>query len=187
MSSYVYSYHLAGGLLLVVLAAAATGLLLTLVLPKERDGDLPWFFQRLHDLFNPKTLVIEKILKLFYVFFTCLSVLTGVVFVFEGLFHLPLLAAGLFLAVVAPLLLRGLYELLLLLVLQVKTTREIDAKLARLLREAPPQPAPPPQPPEPAVPHTPPAMTHCPACGTWYRTDLPACPICSHLAAQGEP
>ena len=185
----------------VVLAVALTALLVVLVTPQEKDGKLPYFFQLLHDLFNPKKLVIEKILQVIDVFFTCLSVLIGLYYLLAGFFHMDLMTvlAGLFLILIVPALVRLAYELILLLVIQVKTTREINQKLGRLL---PPEPEEPQQtPPEPENTPTAPvmvarsdgtpvamparyiawkkdAMVHCPACGTWYRKTQETCPIC---------
>lgn len=117
----------------VVLAVALTALLVVLVTPKEKDGKLPYFFQLLHDLFNPKKLVIEKIIQVIDVFFTCLSVLIGIYFLLVGFFHLNLMTVltGLFLILIVPALVRLVYELIMLLVIQVKTTREISRKLSR--------------------------------------------------------
>ena len=110
------NYALAGA---VVLAVALTALLVILVLPKERDGRLPRFFQILHDLFQPKTFVIERIVQILYVFFTCLSVLVGLYDFLGALFGLQmgLLFRALFFLLIAPALLRGAYELILLLVM----------------------------------------------------------------------
>lgn len=210
---YHYGYVSGGNFALagaVVLAVALTALLVILVLPKERDGRLPRFFQVLHDLFQPKTFVIERIVQILYVFFTCLSVLVGLYDFLCALFGLQmgLLFRALFFLFIAPALLRGAYELILLLVIQVKTTREISQKLDRLLPQAPSAPAgqeegpedpdsPPEAPPAPqeapdpcqeqeAVPVTLPshppaergAMVHCAACGTWYQRSQGSCPIC---------
>lgn len=40
----------------------------------------------LYDLFSPKTLVMEKLLQILYVFLTCLAVLYGIVVFFSGFF-----------------------------------------------------------------------------------------------------
>ncbi len=190
----------------VVLAVALTALLVVLVTPKEKDGKLPYFFQLLHDLFNPKKLVIEKIIQVIDVFFTCLSVLIGIYFLLVGFFNLNLMTVltGLFLILIVPALVRLVYELIMLLVIQVKTTREISRKLSRLL---PPEPEEPEEaPPEPEKTPSAPvmvagsdgkpvampsqyivwkkdSMTHCPSCGTWYRKSQETCPICG----KGEP
>ena len=79
MYYYGYQNYAAGVIGILVLAVALTALLVVLVLPKEKDGHLPSVFQMLYDLFSPKTLVMEKLLQILYVFLTCLAVLYGIV------------------------------------------------------------------------------------------------------------
>lgn len=190
---YVYnqSYfnYSAGVLGILALAVALTALLMVLVLPKEKDGRLPSVFQLLHDLFTPKVLVIEKLLQVLYVFLTCLTVLYGIVIFFNGFFTgIGNLVLGLLVLAVGPLVLRVLYELLLLLVMHVKTVREIQRKLDDVLWDAPPSPSPwpdreEPEEPEPAVNQP---MVRCPACGTWYRQGQGSCPLCGASAPEEE-
>ena len=78
MYYYGYQNYAAGVIGILVLAVALTALLVVLVLPKEKDGHLPSVFQMLYDLFSPKTLVMEKLLQILYVFLTCLAVLPDV-------------------------------------------------------------------------------------------------------------
>ena len=132
MYYYGYQNYAAGVIGILVLAVALTALLVVLVLPKEKDGHLPSVFQMLYDLFSPKTLVMEKLLQILYVFLTCLAVLYGIVVFFSGFFSgFQNLALGLVILAVGPILLRVGYELILLLVMQVKTTREIHQKLTQ--------------------------------------------------------
>ena len=135
MYYYGYQNYAAGVIGILVLAVALTALLVVLVLPKEKDGHLPSVFQMLYDLFSPKTLVMEKLLQILYVFLTCLAVLYGIVVFFSGFFSgFQNLALGLVILAVGPILLRVGYELILLLVMQVKTTREIHQKLTQMLK-----------------------------------------------------
>lgn len=189
---YVYnqSYfnYSAGVLGILALAVALTALLMVLVLPKEKDGQLPSVFQLLHDLFTPKVLVIEKLLQVLYVFLTCLTVLYGIVIFFNGFFTgIGNLVLGLLVLAVGPLVLRVLYELILLLVMHVKTVREIQRKLDDVLWDAP-SAAPwsgreEPEEPAPAVNQP---MVRCPACGTWYRQGQGCCPLCGASAPEEE-
>lgn len=136
MYYYGYQNYAAGVIGILVLAVALTALLVVLVLPKEKDGHLPSVFQMLYDLFSPKTLVMEKLLQILYVFLTCLAVLYGIVVFFSGFFSgFQNLALGLVILAVGPILLRVGYELILLLVMQVKTTREIHQKLTQMTEE----------------------------------------------------
>ena len=86
---------------------------------------------------------------------------------------------GLVILVVGPVLLRVIHELLLLAVMQVKATREINQKLDRLTGAAPAgsRAA---QGTETQTPPAPPAgpMVHCTHCGTWYREGAGRCPVC---------
>lgn len=184
MYMYNQGYHnynyTAGVLGILALAVAVTALLVVLVLPKEKDGRLPAFFQLLYDLFTPKTLVIEKLLQILYVFLTCLAVLYGIVVFFNGFFSgFGNLVMGLLVLAIGPILLRVLYELVLLLVMQVKTVREISQKLDNM-DHAPKTSHPAPASPESATPakreESP--LIHCPACGTWYQAEQGDCPIC---------
>ena len=181
-SAYTTYNYAAGALGILVVAVVLTALLLVLVLPKQKDGHLPAFFQLLYDLFTPKALMIEKLLQVLYVFLNCLTVLFGIAIFFNGFFAgFGRIVLGLVILLVGPVLLRVIHELLLLAVMQVKATREINQKLDRLTGAAPAgsraaqgteteaqtQPAPPAGP-----------MVHCTHCGTWYREGAGRCPVC---------
>ena len=172
-SAYTTYNYAAGALGILVVAVVLTALLLVLVLPKQKDGHLPAFFQLLYDLFTPKALMIEKLLQVLYVFL-------GIAIFFNGFFAgFGRIVLGLVILVVGPVLLRVIHELLLLAVMQVKATREINQKLDRLTGAAPAgsRAA---QGTEPQTPPAPPAgpMVHCTHCGTWYREGAGRCPVC---------
>ena len=134
-----YNTHIlaaAGIVGILVIAVVLTALLAVLVLPKHKDGKLPAFFQLLFDAFTPKTLLLEKILQVLNVFFSLVAVLLGLVLIFQGLFaNTTLLMMGLLLLLLGPLLCRVGYELILLRIMQVKATREINRKLSFLVPE----------------------------------------------------
>ena len=137
-SAYTTYNYAAGALGILVVAVVLTALLLVLVLPKQKDGHLPAFFQLLYDLFTPKALMIEKLLQVLYVFLNCLTVIFGIAIFFNGFFAgFGRIVLGLVILVVGPVLLRVIHELLLLAVMQVKATREINQKLDRLTGAAP--------------------------------------------------
>lgn len=139
MYYYTYNTHIlaaAGIVGILVIAVVLTALLAVLVLPKHKDGKLPAFFQLLFDAFTPKTLLLEKILQVLNVFFSLVAVLLGLVLIFQGLFaNTTLLMMGLLLLLLGPLLCRVGYELILLRIMQVKATREINRKLSFLVPE----------------------------------------------------
>ncbi len=188
---YYYSYNTrvlaaAGIVGILVIAVVLTALLAVLVLPKHKDGKLPGFFQLLYDAFTPKTLLLEKILQVLNVFFSIVAVLLGLLLLFRGLFaDTTLLMMGLLLLILGPVLCRVGYELILLLVMQVKATREINRKLSYLVPEGAAQVAeednlgevPEEEAPAEKTPSGP-ARAHCPSCGTWYQDALGKCPVC---------
>ena len=171
-----------------------TALLAVLVLPKHKDGKLPAFFQLLFDAFTPKTLLLEKILQVLNVFFSLVAVLLGLVLIFQGLFaNTTLLMMGLLLLLLGPLLCRVGYELILLRIMQVKATREINRKLSFLVPEGAAQAAEEedlPKEPEAEAPAaktpTEPPRAHCPSCGTWYQEALGKCPVCGRAHEKDE-
>lgn len=190
-SAYTTYNYAAGALGILVVAVVLTALLLVLVLPKQKDGHLPAFFQLLYDLFTPKALMIEKLLQVLYVFLNCLTVLFGIAIFFNGFFAgFGRIVLGLVILVVGPVLLRVIHELLLLAVMQVKATREINQKLDRLTgaatagsRAA--------QGTETQTPPAPPAgpMVHCTHCGHLVPRRGGTLPRVRHPAAEagGQP
>jgi hypothetical protein len=197
MYYYTYNTHIlaaAGIVGILVIAVVLTALLAVLVLPKHKDGKLPAFFQLLFDAFTPKTLLLEKILQVLNVFFSLVTVLLGLVLIFQGLFaNTTLLMMGLLLLLLGPLLCRVGYELILLRIMQVKATREINRKLSFLVPEGAAQAAEEedlPKEPEAETPAaktpTEPPRAHCPSCGTWYQEALGKCPVCGRAHEKDE-
>lgn len=192
MYYYSYNTHIlaaAGIVGILVVAVVLTALLAVLVLPKHKDGKLPGFFQLLYDAFTPKTLLLEKILQVLNVFFSIVAVLLGLMLIFRGLFaNTTLLMMGLLLLILGPVLCRVGYELILLRVMQVKATREINRKLSYLVPEGTAQAVE-----EEALHEEPeekgpvaktsaePPRAHCPSCGTWYQEALGKCPVCGRV------
>ncbi len=124
----------------VVFAIAATVLLAIFVLPEGKRAALPKFFQILHDIFNFKDLLIEKILKILYVFSTMYCVLGGFFMLFSFV-RMPDFYgygysfrwtgwSGLLFMVLGPIVCRLAYEGLMMFILLVKNTIEINKKLS---------------------------------------------------------
>ena len=190
-SAYTTYNYAAGALGILVVAVVLTALLLVLVLPKQKDGHLPAFFQLLYDLFTPKALMIEKLLQVLYVFLNCLTVLFGIAIFFNGFFAgFGRIVLGLVILVVGPVLLRVIHELLLLAVMQVKATREINREAGPAHRRCPcrQQGCPGDGNPDAARPARR-ADNHCTHCGTWYREGGGTLPRVRHPAAEagGQP
>ena len=65
------------------LALVVTILLYCLVFPKKKDGELPGFFQFLKNFFEVRYLLIEKIVKFFYVLLTFVLIFWGLIMTFS--------------------------------------------------------------------------------------------------------
>lgn len=114
----------------VIAAIVLTILICILVLPEKRRSELNPFFKWLHDQIQFKVLWIEKILKVLYVLETMLCVCVGFFLLFGPTFFLGLIliAAGIFVT-------RIIYEFILIQILILKNTRQINEKLSRRPKE----------------------------------------------------
>lgn len=176
----------------IVLSVVFTLFLLLRVLPEAYNGKRNHIFQFFYDVFTPKTLTIEKLLQVLYIFLTSTSILCGLFQIFSWVgtsfgYYLRELIGGLVLVVVVPIILRLIHELLLLAVLQLRATRDINAKLDQLLaNQATPtagtdKEAPAATSPLPDGPVT--DLRRCPYCGSLYRGQANSpCPICGKTA-----
>lgn len=128
----------------VVLALAATIVAWILIVPEKKRAGLNKFFQYIHDLFNFKSLWLEKILKFLYIFETLSCIISGFLLLFSfssyetysysGKFRSTTHTTwngwiGLLLIVFGPIIVRILFEFVMMLILQVKNTMEINDKL----------------------------------------------------------
>lgn len=118
------------GLAAVIISIILTILLAILVVPEKRRNGLPKFFQVIHDICNFKGLLLEKVLKILYIFSTINVMLTGIFTWFSGGYNFGMtFLAGLLILVLGPILVRLAYEFLMLFVLLVKNVIQINNKL----------------------------------------------------------
>lgn len=118
------------GLAAVIISIILTILLAILVVPEKRRNGLPKFFQVVHDICNFKGLLLEKVLKVLYIFSTINVMLTGIFTWFSGGYNFGLtFLTGLLILVLGPILVRLAYEFLMLFVLLVKNVIQINNKL----------------------------------------------------------
>ncbi len=161
----------------VIAAIVLTILIAVLVLPEKRRPELSPFFQKLHDLIQFRHLWVETILKVLYIFTTLLICLFG----FSLLFGYTFLV-GVFVILIGIFVTRLMYELILVTLLILKNTRQINEKLGKspkaplmgLDPEAPEQKyedAPLENEPEIA-----PDYRFCAHCGTRYDANKGGCP-----------
>ena len=125
-----YSYDYPGVLGFIGAAAlAATILSFIYIIPESRRYLLNKFFDFLHQVFNFKQLVVEKILQFLYVFSTFAIILSGLVTMFDTDFWM-----GLIMMVFGPISIRIMFEFAMMIFLAVKNIIQINDKLSKILR-----------------------------------------------------
>lgn len=187
-----------------ILAIAATVLAFVFILSKKGRASQNPFVKFLVNVCDFRSLIIEKILKALYIFFTSFTILYG----FLGIFNFgsynygATLLQSLLTLILGPIAIRIFYELIMLAVLAVKNIIQINNKLSKLTGDdasanvdfdadlsalkkyapavpvrpaAPTQPTAPAQPAAPVQPHT----VYCEKCGTPYDENAGGCPNCS--------
>ncbi len=114
-------------------ALLLTVLTVILVTPEKRRAYLNSFFCWIADIFNCKALLLEKILKFFYIFFTYTSVITGVIVLlyspFADFLNGQIALTGLFFIILMPILIRIVHEATMLTIIAVKNIISINNKL----------------------------------------------------------
>ena len=149
----------------IILAIGATVVLFILVMPEKKKDKLPGFFKVIRDIFNFKTLYIEKALKVLYTFTTLACIFVGFFLLFSVERYGGMFSSysrwngwtGLALMFIGPVVARIIYEYALLLVITASKLMSIDKKIPdnccgsdpEPVKEAEPAPAPAPAP-EPA-------------------------------------
>lgn len=117
-----------------ILAVVATVLAYVFIVPESRREKLNAFGKFLHDTFNFKYLIVEKILQALYIFFTADLIILG----FFMLFAAPedffgqrhwLGGYGILIMILGPILIRLIYELLMMAILLLKNVISINNKL----------------------------------------------------------
>ena len=114
-------------------ALLLTVLTVVLVTPEKRRAYLSAFFCWVADIFNCKALLLEKILKFFYIFFTYTSIITGVIVLlyspFADFLNGQIALTGLFFIILMPILIRIVHEATMLTIIAVKNIISINNKL----------------------------------------------------------
>ena len=118
----------------LVLALAATVLAFIFIIPEKKRAGMKPFLRFLHDIFNFKHLLIEKILQVLYVFTTAFVILTGFFQLFDFQTYYGMTqwggGRGLLIMIVGPIVVRLAYEGMMLIVLLVKNVISINQKLS---------------------------------------------------------
>ena len=116
-----------------ILAVVATVLAYIFIIPENKREGLNKFLKWVHDVCNFKLLYIEHILKALYILETAFCLIAGFLMLFSVIdayfFTVYIGWVGLLVMIVGPIITRLIYEALMLAVLHLKATREINDKL----------------------------------------------------------
>lgn len=173
-------------LIALFIAIVATVLSFIFIVPEGRREKLNAFGKFLHDTFTFKYLVVEKILQALYILATIFLIVFGLITLFDAV------VPGLLVMIAGPIILRLVYEVLMMWVLLVKHVITIDRKLkdqyhtdamsqesrftfataAKEEKQETPKPAAPEKPQMGSTPH------FCAKCGSPLGADG-KCPNCS--------
>lgn len=117
------------GIISALVSLVCSILVWVLVMPEKKRPTLNAFFTFVSDVFNFRSLLIEKILKFTYLLLTLFAILFGflafVVSIDDGRAAL----IGLLVMILGPIVLRLIYELSMMAVLLVKNVIEINNKM----------------------------------------------------------
>jgi len=159
-----------------IIAIAATIYACIAIVPeKKRAGLKGSFLVFVHDLCNFKALLLEKILKVLYIFCTCMCIAGGFFMLFARIkfwgYSQSMALYGVAMLILGPIVMRILFESAMLVILGVKNIIQINQKLgsgaAPAAPKAPaakapaaPAPAPAPAPAAPVAPAAPAAPVY---------------------------
>lgn len=166
-----------------IFAIAGTVLSLIFITPEKKKAQLNKFLAFIHDLFNFKYLFLEKVLKTLYILSTLFCICFGFFALFSGVryggyygpsrFH-SFAGVGLLVMILGPIIVRITYEGIMLFILLVKNTIQINNKLKDSSSDSDPFEAAAP------APAAEPSYAFCPKCGTRYEQGLDKCPSCGN-------
>lgn len=177
--------------LTIFLVIPATVAVMIFITPEKKRKSLPPFLQIVHDIFNFKFLILEKIMKALYIFSTIYVLTSGLVSTLKSfsilteaaLYYDPFpsfLSAffgSLLGTILAPVLVRIAYEFIMMVILGINNIISINKKLKDQNAEEPIEaevieeeiPA------EPVIEEK---WVFCVHCGTRYNENASDCPNC---------
>ncbi len=118
----------------LILAVVATVLAFIFIVPEKKRASLDKFCKFLHDTVNFKYLIVEKILQASYIFATIWIILTGFFMLFyvqSGYYGSSYWYGGygLLYMILGPIVIRLVYEFLMMTILLIKNVIQINNKL----------------------------------------------------------
>lgn len=120
--------------IVAVLATVFFGILFIGV-NKEKRWENSRFGSFLYDTINFKSLLIDKIMKVLYIFLNCFCIMAGVILFFFGIYFVIAegswapLGISLLMIIVGPIALRIVYEVLMMGIMLVQNVVEINRKM----------------------------------------------------------
>lgn len=160
-------------ILAVIAAIIVTIVLYVKVMPEANDGKLGSTAQKIHDFFHFKKLYLEVVLKFIYVLATVTTICTGAFMLLSytgyGRYKESMFLPGLITMVAGPLAIRLAYEFIMMFILLVKNTIEINNKLDAPKKEKPVYNAPAYEAPKPT------GATWTCVCGKKHDESVPTC------------
>lgn len=130
----------------IIATLGLTVLAYIFIIPEKKRAGLPKLGQFIHDIFNFKFLIVEKVLQFFYVLCTIACICMGISMVmgiqiyyssyFDKLYTEWYGIYGLLLALIGPFAVRLVYEVAMLGLLLVKNVIQINKKLKNQTDEA---------------------------------------------------
>ena len=151
-------------ILALVFGLVATVLAFIIIVPEKRTIGVNAFTNFLHNLFNFKYLLIEKILQFCYVLTTCFVIFQGFFMLFASQYGQYLGGYGLLTLVFGPIFVRFVYEAFMLAIILIKNVIQINNKLKNQN--------------EGAAKHTP-VKAFCTQCGSVTEDGVCTNPICT--------
>ena len=189
-----------------IIAIAATIYACIAIVPEKKRASLKnKFFVFVNDLCNFKALLLEKILRVLYIFFTCLCIAGGFFMLFARIefwgYSRSYALYGLIMIILGPIIVRIMFESFMLVIIGVKNIIQINKKMGGtdadipaapaavpFVPQAPAAPAAPtytqpaqaapaaPTYAQPAAPAAEPKYVFCTECGTRYDENAGGCP-----------
>ncbi len=126
--------------IILVLALAATIALAILFLRKKSEAvKNSKFLNWVHDTVNFRSLLIDKILKVLYIFETCVCIIGGLIMFFYGFAYIRYTASitlgGLGLLILGPFVVRILFEMIMMFITLVQNSSDINKKMDQLINK----------------------------------------------------
>ena len=131
MSFFTGNVAVSGALSVVatILAIVVTVLAFIFIVPEKRREKLNAFGKFLHDTCNFKYLVVEKIFQALYIFATAAVILNGFFMLFTVVYGQWLGGYGILVMILGPIVIRLVYELLMMVIILIKNVISINNKL----------------------------------------------------------